>query len=101
MESLPNDIKIQILNFVPRRVHPCSLLIKDITFGRDTRALYCDSDDDDDALILCIKINKARQLLYRNHFNNMRKPLVIKMNGVLMNIDDFSSEDEDSNSESD
>ena len=100
MESLPNDIKIQILNFVPRRVHPCSLFIKDITFGRDTRALYCDSDDDD-ALILCIKINKARQLLYRNHLNNIRKPLVIKMNGVLMNIDDFSSEDEESNNESD
>ena len=23
MESLPNDIKIQILKFIPRRVHPC------------------------------------------------------------------------------
>ena len=67
----------------------------------EIHVLFCDSDDDDDAQILCIKINKARQLLYRNHLNNLRKPLVIKMNGVLMNIDDFSSEDEDSNSESD
>ena len=28
MESLPNDIKIQILKFIPRRVHPCSHMIK-------------------------------------------------------------------------
>ena len=95
MDSLPNDIKIQILNVMPWRVHPCSVLIKDITVGRDTRALYCDSDDDDDALILCIKINKARQLLYRNHLNNIRKPKIIKMNSVFKNIDDFSSEESD------
>ena len=28
MESLPNDIKIQILNLIPRRVHPCSNMMR-------------------------------------------------------------------------
>ena len=28
MESLPNDIKIKIIGFIPRRVHPCADIIR-------------------------------------------------------------------------
>ena len=44
MESLPNDIKIQILKFIPRRVHPSSIMIKQlfchIEHVRDGRLIY-------------------------------------------------------------
>ena len=30
MEQLPTHIKINILNYVPRRIHPCSLMIKQL-----------------------------------------------------------------------
>jgi hypothetical protein len=28
MEQLPNHIKIKILNYIPRRIHPCSIMVK-------------------------------------------------------------------------
>ena len=30
MEQLPNQIKINIMNYIPRRIHPCSTMIKQL-----------------------------------------------------------------------
>ena len=30
MEYLPNQIKINIMNYIPRRIHPCSTMIKQL-----------------------------------------------------------------------
>ena len=64
MESLPNDIKIQILNFIPRRVHPCVSIIKTLK-QRDAFAFT------DDYFITSLRSGKHRMLnqccMYPSH----------------------------------
>ena len=64
MESLPNDIKIQILKFIPRRVHPCSHMIKRLR-KRDEFALT----DDDFLTSLCKGKERVMQqcVMYPSH----------------------------------
>ncbi len=45
MEQLPNHIKIQILNFIPRRVHPTAIMMRteiDECVGHYTDILYAE-----------------------------------------------------------
>ena len=64
MASLPNDIKIQILKFLPRRVHPCVHMIKTLR-KRDAFAL---TDDD---FVTSLRSGKQRLLtqccMYPSH----------------------------------
>ena len=90
MEYLPHQIKINIMNYIPRRIHPCSTLIKQLlvkhSWNRKDKIIVCD----------------CRRDCLGDLLKHKRKTHYYKKNDVLMcNWSDRSKDDIFSDSEDD